>query len=126
MRPSVSTTGVNARVTPNFLKSTDGGHVAQLPAIGYGNSPPARKLAVSPEIAVRLGSASTWPTLAVSNACTVAGSDLPKPKPPGTRWLLAKNALLVPPWELKLTIADPKAAVPLRLMPSCLDRKSVV
>src|SRR5215831_20544581 len=58
MRPSDSTTGVNTRLTPNFLKSTcawqTGGDfvVSHDIPLGIGNSPPATKLAVSPEIAV--------------------------------------------------------------------------
>ena len=40
---------------PNFLNSTE--IVPSCWAIGIGNSPPARKFAVSPEIAVRFGSA---------------------------------------------------------------------
>ena len=56
MRPSVMTTGVKARPTPNFLKLT-----VSLPSLstsGTGNSPPARKFADSPDTAVRFGSAS--------------------------------------------------------------------
>src|SRR3954454_17619192 len=61
--PSDRTTGVKLKPTPNFLKSTcawqTGGDlvVSQDRPPGIGNSPPARKLAVSPEIAVRFGSA---------------------------------------------------------------------
>ena len=56
MRPSASTIGVKARPTPYCLYS-----IATAPSdceTGIGNSPPARKLAVSPESAVRFGSAS--------------------------------------------------------------------
>ena len=55
MRPSDSTTGVKARPTPNFLNCTVS--LPSLSTTGTGNSPPARKLAVSPDTAVRLGSA---------------------------------------------------------------------
>src|ERR1700691_5824664 len=66
MRPSLSTTGVKLRLTPNFLKSIDGWQVDGPPAtvveqekpLSTGNSPPAMNVAVSPEIAVRLGSGS--------------------------------------------------------------------
>ena len=49
MRPSDSTTGVKPRPTPNGLNSM----VISLSVrpIGTGNSPPARNLALSPEIA---------------------------------------------------------------------------
>src|SRR6185312_1395240 len=63
MRPGAITTGVKERPTPNCLNTT-----VTLPSrsrlAGTGNSPPARNLAVSPETAVRLGSASmcTRPT----------------------------------------------------------------
>ena len=56
MRPSASTIGVKARPTPYCLYS-----MVTAPSAcetGIGNSPPARKLAVSPESAVRFGSAS--------------------------------------------------------------------
>jgi len=62
MTPSASTVGVNARLTPNGLNSTV---IAVVPVpvfppceTGIGNSPPARKLAVSPDSATRVGSAS--------------------------------------------------------------------
>ena len=61
MRPSDSTTGVNFRLTPNFLKSISGWQiggdfvVSQDRPFGIGNSPPARKVADSPEIAVSVG-----------------------------------------------------------------------
>ena len=57
IRPSLSTTGVKFRPTPKGLNSS-----WTLPSrsrdVGTGNSPPARNFADSPEIAVRLGSAS--------------------------------------------------------------------
>ena len=56
MRPSARTIGVNARPTPYCLYS-----MVTAPSAcetGIGNSPPARKLAVSPDSAVRFGSAS--------------------------------------------------------------------
>src|SRR3954470_16904879 len=61
IRPSLSTTGVNVRLTPNFLKSTVGWQtggdfdVSHDRPAGIGNSPPARNVALSPEIADRLG-----------------------------------------------------------------------
>jgi len=53
------TVGTTARLTPNVLNSTVivVWPLFTLPATGIGNSPPARKLAVSPDRAVRLGSA---------------------------------------------------------------------
>src|ERR1035441_5602380 len=73
MRPSDSTTGVKIKLTPNFLKSIDVWHCTtggglHCNPLGTGNVPPATKLAVSPEIAVRLGSASVRNTPARSIA----------------------------------------------------------
>jgi len=56
MRPFSSTVGEKARPTPYCLYS-----MVTVPSdcgIGTGNSPPARKVAVSPESATRVGSAS--------------------------------------------------------------------
>src|SRR5262245_758162 len=76
MRPSVRTTGVKFRLTPNFLYETDWVQTrvtgSQLYPVSTGNSPPARKVALSPEIAVRFGSASVRITPAVSIARIVA------------------------------------------------------
>jgi hypothetical protein len=71
MRPSLSTTGVKLRLTPNFLNwiegwQTDATGPTMLPLeaaehekpLRTGNSPPATKVAISPEIAVKFGSAS--------------------------------------------------------------------
>src|SRR5579863_2715622 len=52
MRPSLSTTGVKLRLTPNFLKSIEGWHVDGPPPVAdeqenpfrTGNSPPAMKV----------------------------------------------------------------------------------
>ncbi len=77
MRPSDSTIGVNTRLTPNFLKSIcawqTGGDlvVSHDRPFGIGNSPPAMKVAVSPEIAVKFGSASVRMTPARSMARNV-------------------------------------------------------
>src|SRR6266478_2389345 len=53
------TVGVKARLTPKLLNSTEivgkPPVDAEEPEIGTGNSPPARKLAVWPDIAVRFG-----------------------------------------------------------------------
>ena len=54
MRSPESTVGTNSRLTPNRRKSTD---TRSDPERRGLNSPPARKLAGSPETAVRLGSA---------------------------------------------------------------------
>jgi len=56
MRPVDSTVGVKAMLTPYCLYSMD--VTPSACGIGTGNSPPARKVAVAPEIAVRFGSAS--------------------------------------------------------------------
>ncbi len=56
MRPSDITTGVKARPTPNSLKVTES--LPSLSTTGTGYSPPARNFAVSPDTAVRFGSAS--------------------------------------------------------------------
>src|ERR1700722_13315945 len=78
--PSVSTTGVKLSEMPNFLKAIDGAHCPTAPAgllwhvtpVGKGNSPPTMKVADSPEIAVRLGSARVRTTPALSMARKVA------------------------------------------------------
>src|SRR6202795_2862186 len=77
--PSVSTTGVKLSEMPNFLKviwvvQTCVVGSQEYPA-GTGNSPPAMKVADSPEIAVRLGSASVRTTPALSMARSVAVTD---------------------------------------------------
>src|SRR3974390_3806402 len=78
MRPSDKTTGVKINPTPNFLYDTCVWHcggtfvVSQVKFCGIGNSPPAIKLAVSPEIAVKLGSAKVRQTPARSIAPKVA------------------------------------------------------
>src|SRR5947207_7240937 len=84
MRPSLSTTGVKLSEIPNFLKliwvvQTWVVGSQEYPA-GIGNSPPAMKVADSPEIAVRLGSASVRTTPALSIARIVAWTDR-KPEP---------------------------------------------
>ena len=75
--PSPRTVGVKARPTPNFLNST-----VVLPSveeIGMGNSPPARKLAVSPDSAVRFGSARRRITPRSSSACKRPSALTPLP-----------------------------------------------
>ena len=103
--PSASTVGVNARLTPNGLNST----VMLLEALppppppwltGIGNSPPARKLAVSPDSATSVGSASVVITPLVSSASSVALT-----LPPSRL-----NARLMIP---KLLAIDPSARMPL-------------
>src|SRR5450755_3327678 len=78
MRPSDSTTGVNVRLTPKLCQS-----IPTVPpnwgGVGKGNLPPARKLAFSPEIAVRVGSANVRVTPARSIARKVAVADLQLP-----------------------------------------------
>src|ERR1700684_1326720 len=88
IRPSVNTIGVKFSEMPNFLNATDGEHcptdpdavVWQVTPVGIGNSPPAMKVADSPEIAVRFGSASVRITPALSIARSVACTDGAAPK----------------------------------------------
>ena len=72
MSPSSSTVGVNASEMPNSLNSTviaaSPAAEAPLCATSIGNSPPARKLAVSPDRAMRFGSARVLATPLVSSA----------------------------------------------------------
>src|SRR3977135_658623 len=95
IRPSDSTTGVKLSEMPNFLKliwvvQTCVTGSQEYPA-GTGNSPPAMNVADSPEIAVRLGSASVRTTPALSIARNVACTDgvAPNAAPAG---LLATTA----------------------------------
>ncbi len=67
--------GVKASWTPNCLNSIV--IIAAVPAdpdwaTGYGNSPPARKLAVWPDTAVRFGSAKHVRNPSVAKRSTVA------------------------------------------------------
>src|SRR3954454_12828504 len=119
IRPSVSTTGVKLRDIPNFLKLTVWTQfptapavvVWQLTPVGIGNSPPEMNVADSPEIAVRLGSASVRTTPALSMARSVAVTDGMLPPPnvpvaallPTSGALFAVNGLLL----LKFTTAVP-------------------
>src|ERR1700694_2664805 len=83
IRPSLSTTGVKLREMPNFLKVTVWMQfpiapctvVWQVTPVGIGNSPPEMNVADSPEIAVRLGSASVRTTPALSIARRGAWTD---------------------------------------------------
>src|SRR5258707_7957160 len=83
IRPSDSTTGVMLSEMPNFLKLTVWMHCPiapdavdwQVTPVGIGNSPPEMKVADSPEIAVRFGSASVRTTPALSIARSVAWTD---------------------------------------------------
>ena len=70
MRPSLRTTGVKARPTPKGLNSIETLPLSSEP-VGTGNWPPAMKFAVSPDRAVRFGSASSFITLARSSARNV-------------------------------------------------------
>src|SRR5262249_23198610 len=80
IKPWFNTVGTNARLTPNFLNSTVGVTPAPVvveTAIGTGNSPPAKKLAVSPESATRLGSARRRTSPFVSSALTITSIFVP-------------------------------------------------
>src|SRR6201992_3319939 len=80
IRPSVSTTGVKLSEIPNFLKLTVWTQlpiapcvvVWQVTPVGIGNSPPEMKVADSPDIAVKFGSAKVWTTPALSIARNAA------------------------------------------------------
>ena len=70
IRPPLSTTGMKLRATPKFLNWMEGWQVdgpatpgvlvgaLQEKPLRTGNWPPAKKVAFSPEMAVRVGSAS--------------------------------------------------------------------
>ena len=72
IRPGESTTGVKASCTPKRLKATLAVPVLASTPVMKGTSPPARKSAVSPETAVRVGSASVRIMLVSSSARMVA------------------------------------------------------
>src|ERR1700738_1957635 len=107
IRPSVSTTGVKLSEIPNFLKLTVWTQFPIAPPVvdwhvtpvGIENSPPEINVADSPEIAVRLGSASVRTTPADSIARSVAWTDGVEPNDvvralPGTSGpLFAVNGL---------------------------------
>src|SRR6185295_14703188 len=100
IRPSVSTTGVKLREIPNFLKLTVWTQFPipvvvdwQVTPVGIGNSPPEIKVADSPEIAVRLGSASVRTTPALSIARSVACTDAGAPKLPARALVGTSGAL---------------------------------
>ena len=83
MRPSSSTMGVKLSLTPNSLN-----WMVTLPSscpIGMGNSPPARKLAFSPESAVRLGSARRRASFFCSSAVIRTSGLAPLPRILATR-----------------------------------------
>src|ERR1700719_777056 len=104
--PSVSTTGVKLSEMPNFLKAIDGAHCPTEPAavvwqvtpVGKGNSPPTMKVAASPEIAVRFGSARVRTTPALSIARKVAVT-------------VGKPALLTAEATSELLVSGPPFAV---------------
>src|SRR6185312_6214157 len=119
IRPSERTTGVKLSEMPNFLKLTVWTHcpiapdvvVWQVTPVGIGNSPPEMKVADSPEIAVRLGSASvrTRPALSIARMVAVTvGNPLTieeacRPLPGTSGPFNAVNGLLL----LKFTTAVP-------------------
>ena len=83
-RSGDSTVGTTARLTPNCLNSTVivGDPLLLLAEIGTGNSPPARKLAVSPDCAVRFGSARIVMSWSAASASTMPfTSHLPEVNP---------------------------------------------
>src|SRR3981081_853129 len=96
--------------------------VWQVTPVGVGNSPPEIKVADSPEIAVRLGSARVRTTPALSMARSVACTDGVEPKLPARALpatsgaLFAVNGLLL----LNFTTDGAEVRLALRSMPSCL------
>ncbi len=139
MRPGESTTGVNARFTPNGLNVTLIWPLS--PATGTGNSPPARKFAVSPETAVKVGSARVLSMLVSSSACSVACTVSPplvvyfEPTSPGVLAELKGKVSGLPPAPFATVpralvkfvpmpngplLAMPSINTPFMLMPSCL------
>src|SRR5580658_4368556 len=75
--PSLSTVGVKERPTPYFLYSI--AVWPSEPGTGIGYSPPARKLAVSPDSAVRLGCANSRTRPFCSSALSSTSSGLEPP-----------------------------------------------
>src|SRR5882757_196621 len=90
------TVGVKARLTPKLLNSTvivgNPLVAAEEPEIGTGNSPPARKLAVWPDIAVRFGSARLVMNPSCSSAEIIALVDPKHPMPVVTQFALLSVA----------------------------------
>ncbi len=128
IRLSASTVGVKSSDTPNGLNSTVIAPVDEPAcATGIGISPPARKLAVSPDIAVRFGSASIVIKPSWSSASSTTSIDQrPARNPPSTenapvgdrlnRLVVGSNSvrpLNSPPTKL------PAPPSELQLMPSC-------
>src|SRR3954451_15186803 len=93
----------------------------QVTPAGIGNSPPEMKVADSPEIAVRLGSASVRTTPAFSIARSVAWTDGVAPNdaeralPDTSAPLFGVNGLAL----LNLSTDVPYLRLAQRLMPSC-------
>ena len=105
MRPSASTVGVKARPTPYCLNST---LCAPSPVlIRIGNSPPARKLAVSPERAVSVGSARITARPLCSARLSVESRSNPRSFPAKPNVVAAAGELNVP-----LTPLEPAVIVP--------------
>src|ERR1700739_1314873 len=100
IRPSDITTGVKLSEMPNFLKLTVWTHcpiapdvvVWQVTPVGIGNSPPEIKVADSPEIAVKFGSARVCTRPALSIARNVAWTEGVEPNPAVTLLLLTRGA----------------------------------
>src|SRR5689334_5353238 len=111
IRPSVRTTGVKTRLTPNFLNVICGWQsggdrvVSHDNPFGMGNSPPAMNVAVSPEIAVRFGSANVLitPARSMARSVVVTLGNLPVRKVSDRGPPLAEKGLVV----LKFTTAVP-------------------
>ena len=117
MTPRLRTVGTKANSTPNFLYSivTVGAPLDVVLGTGMGYSPPARKRAVSPESAVRFGSASRRIRPFCSNAVTSA-SRLPWPLLMILARMVANGPAAVvsnvPPWLGVVKIGTPPAPGP--------------
>ena len=94
MRPSLMTTGLKVTLTPNVFQLT--AICPSWAAIGTGNSPPARNFAVSPETAVRLGSASVRTRPVPSSFSTRRPSERgPGPQTASPSWITLVKVMLV-------------------------------
>ena len=119
--PSSKTVGVKARPTPNFRYSIP---ISPSPVgTGIGNSPPARKLAVSPDIETRLGSAKVR-IIPSSSKASILTSRAALPIPPPNTALKAELGKIPPdPLTEKSPGLKTRSPVPREdkiLMPNCL------
>ena len=106
MRPPSSTVGVKARLTPYSLNSI------AVPLIPFdaaiGNSPPARKLAVSPDKAVSVGSAKVVTRPLFSLRSMALATFTPKSSPSRLKLLLPSGFTNAPSSVMKSRPVEPK------------------